>query len=60
MSFDGSIRVGVPPGADTVTVQARDRYAGRPYEVTHAGTVRVKAWPGATRVRLALSEGTPI
>jgi hypothetical protein len=59
-TFDGSFRLGVPPGADSVTVQARDGYDGRPYAVTHAGTVRVKASRGATRVRIALTEAMPI
>ena len=59
-SYDGSFRLSVPPGADSVTVQASDGYDGRTYGETHAGAVRVKASRGATRVRIALTEATPI
>jgi len=58
-SFDGTFQLSVPPGRDSITVRARDGYDGRPYVVTHAGSVRVRPSRGPTRVLIALTESTP-
>src|SRR5881394_1517805 len=55
-SFDGTFRLSVPAGGDSITVLARDGYDGRPYAVTHAGSVRVKPSREATKVRIALTQ----
>jgi hypothetical protein len=59
-SFDGTFRLSVPSGADTLTVQARDGYDGRPHGETHSGAVRVKPSHGPTRVRIALTDTSSI
>jgi len=59
-SFDGSFRLTVPSGGDTLTVVASDGYDGGTYAETHAGAVRVKPSREATRVLITLTEASPI
>jgi len=57
-SFDGSFYLSVPAHAETVTVAARE-YWGT-YAVIHSGSVRVPVPQGSVRVRIVLSEESPI
>ena len=59
-SFDGTFKLGVPPGADSLTVQARDGYDGRVYAVTHSGSVRVKPSRRLTPVQIVLTHSMSI
>jgi hypothetical protein len=59
-SFDGTFRLAVPAGDDSLTLQATDAYDGLAHAVTHSGSVRVKPSRGASRVRITLTQATPI